>query len=351
MSLPVDRLAELNGRVADWYTERLWADPEAVLYVRSRGISDETARKWRLGLAPRGGRELCQALAADGWGVEDLVEPGFVRQGDRGVSDYFRHRLMFPILDTDGRRVLGFSGRDLGGRDDAPKYLGSPGTALYRKRSTLYGAPNHIAIRQAEEALVVEGNVDMLAVYQSGHRNVVATCGTALTGEHLATLGQWTRRVTLALDSDEAGLAATRKAILSTEARTLDVRVLPLVGDKDPASILLADPAALDTMETVGRWDWLWQSYEREHERRVAKRSAPDGRTDRFLVLESVIIWKDAWCSLVRDHMTDPVLAASLLARAATAFGIRAEIVQAEFAPTLKARAPSILAAMDGWGG
>ncbi|MCZ7534431.1 MAG: toprim domain-containing protein, partial [Acidimicrobiia bacterium] len=149
-----------------------------------------------------------------------------------------RNRVIFPIEDEHGV-ARGFAGRLLSG--DGPKYLNTPETTLYQKRSLLYGL--HLArqpIIEAGTAVVVEGYTDAIAVHQAGITNVVATAGTALTSEHLGSLAQITRKVTLAFDGDEAGLLAVdRVAELDRGQPDLGLFVARLPEGQDPASLLI----------------------------------------------------------------------------------------------------------------
>ena len=205
-------------------------------YLAQRGVDDETARRFGLGYAPAAWDALLGALRARGFAVELLERVGLVqpREGGpgRGHYDMFRHRLIFPIHDLQGR-VVGFGGRAL---DDAvPKYLNSRESPAFNKGRLLYGLPQaREAIREVGEAVVVEGYMDVLACHQFGVRNAVATLGTALTVDHVRLLRRVAPRVVLVYDADAPGLAATERGLGLFEEAEVAARVAVLPeGDPD----------------------------------------------------------------------------------------------------------------------
>jgi DNA primase len=185
---------------------------------------------------------LTTALLEQGFTEDLLIEAGVAGRARTGrVYDRMRNRLIFPILDQGGR-PCGFAGRLISG--DGPKYLNTPETDLYRKRSLLYGL--NLAekpIWEAGQAIVVEGYLDVIACHQAGFTNTVATAGTALTPEHLASLNGITSGATLAFDGDQAGhLAITRVAEHHVD-HSLRIRVAHLPAGRDPADLLSGDGA------------------------------------------------------------------------------------------------------------
>ena len=213
------------------------AAEEARQYLKKRGLHDSTIEEFRLGYAPPRGRAgFVQAARAVGLGHEAVEAAGLLspRGGDRFVD-----RVTFPISDRRGRMV-GFGARSLG--DAKPKYLNSPETEIFNKRSLLYGFPQVLeAMRREKAVLVVEGYTDVLMLYQSGIKNVVATLGTALTGQHLKTLSGYAERVYLLFDPDEAGENVLEKAFFPAAELRLDLRVVRL--PQDPADWLLENSA------------------------------------------------------------------------------------------------------------
>ena len=209
------------------------AAKEARQYLKQRGFNHSTIEEFRLGYAPpRGSAGFIQAARGVGLEREALEEAGLLssRGGER-----FGDRVTFPISDRRGR-IVGFGARSLG--DAKPKYLNSPETALFNKRSLLYGFPQVAeAMRREKAALVVEGYTDVLMLFQAGIKNAVATLGTAMTEQHLKTLSGHAEKIYLLFDPDEAGEKAVERVMLTATELKLDLRVLRL--PQDPADWLL----------------------------------------------------------------------------------------------------------------
>lgn len=207
-------------------------------YVGRRGVSDDTARCFRLGYAPREWDSLLKALTGNGFSREELVSAGLIvpSKSGKGHYDRFRGRLIFPITDISGR-VIGFGGRVLD--DSEPKYLNSPETALFRKGKTVYGlALAKNSIRNESKAVIVEGYMDAIMCHQFGFTNVTATLGTALTKQQAEAVSRYAPQVIIAYDADAAGEAATLRGmeILADAGAGVKVAVLP--AGEDPDSIL-----------------------------------------------------------------------------------------------------------------
>lgn len=206
-------------------------------YLQARGLTGRIAADFELGYAPPGWDGLLGWAKTRGVAPELLQRAGLLSEsGESGrVYDRFRDRVMFPIRDHLGR-LVGFGGRVLG--DGKPKYLNTPETDIFKKGDVLYGLPRARAAG-ADELVVVEGYLDVIAMHQHGFGQAVATLGTALTAEHaslIARLG--VSRLTLLFDRDEAGQRATLGGLDHTLGRRFRVRVAALPGDKDPADTL-----------------------------------------------------------------------------------------------------------------
>jgi DNA primase len=208
-------------------------------YLAGRGVSEDSIRTFRLGVAADAWNDLPRRLAEKGIGLEALKRAGLVieREKDGGTYDRFRDRLMFPISGMDGQ-VIGFGGRALGASKGA-KYLNTPETPLYKKSRVLYGLDlARESIRRTRQAILVEGYFDVIGLHQAGVRNAVAVCGTALTTEHVELLQRCDcREVTVLFDGDVAGLAAPAKAAQALFPAGLagKVAVLPSEqGKQDP---------------------------------------------------------------------------------------------------------------------
>ncbi len=206
---------------------------EARRYLAQRGLSAEVVERFELGYAPPGWENLARELVRQGIPAEVGVAAGLLVPGKEGRPyDRFRHRVMFPIRDAEGRAV-GFGGRSLDGTE--PKYLNTGETALFQKGRLLYGL--HRArepIRRGGRALVVEGYVDVISLAQHGVDWAVAPLGTALTGEQVRLLARFAREVILAFDGDRAGTSAAERSLDVVAAAGLTVRVLLLPDGHDP---------------------------------------------------------------------------------------------------------------------
>jgi DNA primase len=229
-----ERLLALLDQTTSYFERLLWEGDTGKPvrdYLASRGLGEEIAREFRLGLAP--GRGLAAKVAERGFTLDELRGAGLatVRGGD-----YFPQRLMFPLCDARGK-VLGFQARKLS--EDDPlrgKYVNSPEGDLFHKGSILYGL--HLArtaISKLDRAAVVEGNTDVIALRQAGFEPVVASMGTALTERQLRELGRLTRKIYLCFDADAAGQEATLRGMELAAAQGFDVKVVTLPRGQDPA--------------------------------------------------------------------------------------------------------------------
>lgn len=217
-----ERMRKLNEDALLWFHQMLLRSREASearAYVQQRGISSDSVVAFSIGYAGEQWEGLTRYLQGRGYSERELVEAGLARWREseelggerRGVYDYFRNRLIFPIRDTRGR-VIGFGGRALG--DSKPKYLNTPQTILFEKSTILYAMDMaKDAIKQIGQVVIVEGYVDAIIAHQYGTKQTVACCGSAITEKHIRQLKKLTRQVTLALDPDAAGIAATEQGI------------------------------------------------------------------------------------------------------------------------------------------
>ena len=248
-----EQLRHLYALAGRFYREQLLqamqveqkTDPEqsgagVAAYVRARGIDDATLADFQVGLAPTGWDNLLQRVRQEKYSEQVLLKTMlFARSQHDTLYDVFRNRLMFPLLNLSGK-VIAFGGRVLPGADeDAPKYINSAEHPLYHKSRELYGLyQNRGGIRKAGYALMVEGYMDVIALYQFDLRNTVASMGTALTREQAFLLKRYTDRVTLLYDADVAGSdAAARGADLLLTAG-LEVTVAQLPAGEDPDSFI-----------------------------------------------------------------------------------------------------------------
>lgn len=210
----------------------------AMDYARRRGLSEDTIRHFRAGFAPNDWDSLLNSANVAGVNTELLLEAGLVARNDEGRTyDRFRNRLIFPICDPQGRPVA-FGGRALG--DDPAKYLNSPETPLFSKSRVLFGLDAaKSAISAEKSAIVVEGYMDAVLLFQHGVTNVVATMGTALTDAHAKLLRPLADRVFLCFDGDEAGIKAADRAVETALRSRADVRVIIMPDEMDPADCVV----------------------------------------------------------------------------------------------------------------
>ena len=230
-----DRLFGLLDAAARFYERHLWntdAGERARGYLVERGLGEEVCREFRLGLSP-GDVTLPAKAKRRGYTDEELAAAGLVNRRGR---DYFGHRLIFPLADTRGR-VVGFGARRLEWVEDSrAKYVNSPEGDVFQKTSIVYGLDlARPVIAKSENAIIVEGYTDVLALRQAGMPEVVASMGTSLTEQQLRELGRLAKRVFLCFDSDAAGEAATLRGMELAVRQGLDVRVVALPPGLDPA--------------------------------------------------------------------------------------------------------------------
>jgi len=209
-----DALALANLTAAEFFAHVLWKTGDGAPardYLKARSIAEETAHAFMLGFAPARPANLAGVIGKRGM-LEVAVKAGLVkRDAGRAPYDMFRARLMFPIRDAQGR-VIGFGGRVLDQR--LPKYINSPESPIYSKSRALYGVfEARQAIAHADRAIVVEGNIDVIALWQAGFKETVASLGTSLTVDQLRLLARYTRNIVACFDGDAAGRKASLRAL------------------------------------------------------------------------------------------------------------------------------------------
>jgi DNA primase len=245
------RTLELNSRAAAFFEHVLWSSPAGAdgrALLADRLVEESAARQFGVGFAPAGGaaedalsRYLKEKAGATS---EEIVDAGLAHHARGGrLRDRFRHRLVFPIRDERGE-TLAFGARALG--DDVPKYLNSPETSVYHKGSALFGIDlARAAMHDRRVAVIVEGYFDVMAAHLGGVANTVASSGTALTHEQAKVLSRHADSVVLCFDADDAGRAATSRAVDVVAAEGLPARICVLPdGCKDPDELVRRDPQA-----------------------------------------------------------------------------------------------------------
>jgi DNA primase len=231
----------LSDAVA-FYMKRFDESAVAKQYVKGRGITGESAALFRLGYAPPGWSNLIRHMRNAGCSDQTLRDAGLAVQGEKGLYDMFRQRLLFPITSIGGS-VVAFGGRAL---DDAkPKYINSPETPVFRKSETLFGfSLAKDAIRREGSVMIVEGYMDAIICHQYGFRSAVAPLGTSLTSGHIQKLRTLANRAILVFDGDAAGRAAAKRALTLICQSNYSARVLMLPEGEDPDSYLRKQGAA-----------------------------------------------------------------------------------------------------------
>jgi DNA primase len=238
-----ERLHELLGRAATYYSRYLWDAREAEPareYLQSRGLREETLREFHVGYAPSAWDRMLTASRRAGFGEEDLLATGLAQRSKTNpgrIYDRFRERIMFPSMDARGN-VLGFGARAMR-ENQQPKYLNTAEGELYHKREVLFGIDRaRAAAARAGSVILVEGYTDVLALHQAGLHNTVGIMGTALTEEQIAELQRVAKVLELCLDADRAGQDAMLRAAQVSDRRNLELRVVPLPEGTDPADLI-----------------------------------------------------------------------------------------------------------------
>lgn len=235
-----EKLYKVHEEATIFFENCFWSEKSGKLardYLVKRGFTEETLRLFRIGLAPSSSDSLTTHLLKKGFNSDELLKAGLSVVGTRGLIDRFRERIIFPIFDLRGR-VVAFGGRVLPGSKIEPKYLNSADTLIFHKSNLLYGlnlAKSEI-VREGF-AIVVEGYTDVMALFQKGLKNSVATLGTAFTVEHLKTLSRLTDRVLLAFDADSAGKTAAERGLELLKETRANVEVNILPEGYDPADL------------------------------------------------------------------------------------------------------------------
>ena len=238
----------VNDFANKWFQEQLWETKEGqaigLSYFRERGLRDDIIRKYQLGYSPEKGSPLAAALKKKGFSerfilndVETKIGVGVVGKSEDGrIYDRFRDRVMFPIFTVSGKPVA-FAGRILKKKDNVGKYVNSPDSLIYSKTNELYGLfQAKQAISRADRCYLVEGQMDVISMFQSGIENVVASGGTALTKPQIRLIQRFTSNITVLYDGDAAGIHAALRGIDMFLEEGFNVKVVLLPDGEDPDS-------------------------------------------------------------------------------------------------------------------
>ena len=246
----------VNDFANKWFQQQLWETKEGqaigLSYFRERGLRDDIIRKYQLGYSPEKGSPLAQALKENGFkeefitnDVDTKIGVGVVGKAEDGrLYDRFRDRVMFPIFTVSGKPVA-FAGRILKKKDNVGKYVNSPDSLIYSKTNELYGLfQAKQAISRADRCYLVEGQMDVISMHQSGIENVVASGGTALTKPQIRLIRRFTSNITVLYDGDAAGIHAALRGIDMFLEEGFNVKVVLLPDGEDPDSYAQTHDAA-----------------------------------------------------------------------------------------------------------
>lgn len=231
-----------NREAARFFHAKLYSPEgrQGLEYFYSRGLTDDTIRRFGLGYAPDSWHDLENYLVSKGYSQQLLYDANILRStvknGKRYYYDAFKNRAIFPVIDLRGN-VIAFSGRRIHDADSDRKYVNTSDTLVYKKGSNLF-ALNFAKKSKSDSIILCEGNLDVISLHQAGFTNAVAGLGTALTEEQAHLLSHYAGEIFICYDSDEAGQKATRKAINILGKTTLKVRIIHMTGGKDPDEII-----------------------------------------------------------------------------------------------------------------
>ena len=233
-------LLEIQKAAASYFYYNLRREngKTAYHYLKNRGLSYETMKKFGLGYSDKYSDDLYQYLKKKGYSDELLLESGLFQADERkGIYDKFWNRVIFPIMDVNNR-VIGFGGRVMG--EGMPKYLNSPETKIFDKSRNLYGL-NIARTSRKKQLIICEGYMDVISMHQAGFTNAVASLGTALTSGHASLIKRYTDEVLLLYDSDEAGVRAALRGIPILRSAGVKSKVVDLKPYKDPDEFIKAE--------------------------------------------------------------------------------------------------------------
>jgi DNA primase len=235
-------LYDINTEAAKYFLNNLMHDDEgesARKYLHERNIKTQTLRSFGLGYALRGWENFISYAKSRNLNIEKCIQLGLIGKSSNGkLYDKLPGRLIFPIFSPNGR-VVAFAGRVLDPKETGAKYINSPESLIYIKGRILYGLSfAKDDIRRLDKAIIVEGYMDLISLYQSGIKNVVAASGTALTDDQVLLLSRYTNNVVLLFDADTAGIKASMRSIETLLKRDMEVKIVSLPKGEDPDSFV-----------------------------------------------------------------------------------------------------------------
>lgn len=293
-----ERFFEINLKSQEFFHYILTKHPlgkRAYQYLKDRGVDDQTVTQFGIGYAPNSWESLTKFLLKRGYTVSEIITSGLAVASKASCYDRFRGRITFPLIDTKDR-VLGFSGRVLYPAE--PKYINTPQTLIFDKSSYLFGINlAKTEIRNKDEAILVEGEMDTILSFQAGIKNVVASKGTALTAGQIELLKKFTQNIALCFDTDLAGDLAARRGIEMADKAGFNIKVIQIDEGKDPAEAINKDLRIWQKAisEAMSIYDYYLMS--------VSKRLNLNDPSDlKKISLELIPIWAQISDDLVREH-------------------------------------------------
>lgn len=277
---------QINERAATFYREVFRIKSEGDngrRYLQRRGVGEATEEAYSIGFAPESGDELVKELQKAGFDLNMACKLGIVKKNERGGwYDQFRNRLIFPIRDSKGSTIA-FAGRVLD--NSLPKYINSPESPLYHKSSVLFGLDLALqSIRVENSVIIVEGYFDHLALYQAGFKNVVATCGTALTSTHANLIKRYADKVYLLFDGDAAGHKATIRSMEIFMEQRLPSYIITMPSEDDPDSFLKKNSAKV-FLNRIENARPAFESYIRS----LVEHQPPDSVDSKVRVIDEIL--------------------------------------------------------------
>ena len=266
-----DKFYRIMNEAHRFFQERIFENDgrKALEYLSGRGVNPKFIRENEIGFAPNEWNALYDYLVIKGFDKEDIIALGLAKEGDKGIYDAFRNRIMFPIYSPQGS-IIAFGGRTLETSKEIPKYINSPDTPIFKKGKNLYGIKDKGNIlRKKNYSILMEGYMDVLSAHLYGFDVALAALGTAFTLEQGQLLKRYTNNVILSLDMDKAGQSATEKTAMILKNLGFNIRVLSFQNAKDPDEFLKKygkDEFLKAVKNSLEIFDFLYELYSREYD-------------------------------------------------------------------------------------
>jgi DNA primase len=320
-------LYDINTEAAKYFLNNLLNDDEgefARKYLQERNIKTQTLRSFGLGYALKGWENFINYAKSRNLNIDKCIQLGLIGKNSEGkLFDKLPGRLIFPIFSPNGR-VVAFAGRVLGPKDSGAKYINSPESLIYVKGRILYGLSfAKDDIRRFDKAIIVEGYMDLISLYQSGIKNVVAVSGTALTDDQVQLLSRYTKNVVLLFDADVAGIKASMRSIEILLKRDMEVKIVSLPKGEDPDSYV--NKYGKDEFEDLIKKAENFLEYESKHYESQGKFDDPATAAEAIRDLVKPV-------ALIGDELKRNLLLRSI----AQKFNLREKLLESELDKQMK---------------